>query len=277
MANLFVVGDSFASIEDTQYIDNDWIKLLANKLNVDKISNNAVLGSSQDFAFYSLQNWEEHITPDDYVVVALTHPGRFWFFEDEPAICKADHIVHFEQKLGPYRSAAAKLYVQYIQRPELDSLHVENRIAWLSYTAEFRNWRKPLVIRAIADPAPLRFEYNLNFSKGDLTTVSFSEVSPGISVDDYSKVIDRIDPRYNHMCLTNHEILADKVYNTLVNNVELDLTSGFKESILSTDKINDELFQQKELSPYAIKRRQENLENAKKEYNSWRLKSMFKF
>jgi hypothetical protein len=278
MGKLYIVGDSFASNEDTQFIDNSWVTLLGNKLGVEEICNRGMMGSSQDFAFYSLQDWEEIITPDDYIVVALTHAARFWFFEDYPAITKPDHLEHFKNKIGPYRHSAASLYLQYIQRPELDSLHIENRIAWLSYTAEFRGWKKPLVINAIANQGdPLRFEYNLNFSKGDLTTVSFAEVRPGATYEEYIKIIERVDPRYNHLCLSNHAILADKIYNTLVNDIELDLTTGFKENILSTDKINDLEFQKQELSPYAMQRRSEHLQNAKKEYNAWRLKSMFKF
>lgn len=278
MAKLYVVGDSFVSTEHTKDTDRDWISLLANKLGVDEVCNNGVLGGSQDFAIHSMQVFEDQITPDDYVLVVLTHPSRFWFFQDEPSVCKANHIEHFAGKFGQMRVDAAQLYVQYIQREQLDTLHVESRLGWLSYNAKFRKWRTPLVVYAMDPVVAPQFNYDLIFSKGSLTeNISIPEVKDIKTVDDYYAVIQYLDPRYNHMCLRNHSILADKVYNTFATGAVLDLTTGFENNFLTNELINDAEFQAKELSLAAVEFRNNSLQIAKQEYRTWKIKSLFKF
>jgi hypothetical protein len=88
---------------------------------------------------------------------------------------------------------------------------------------------------------------DLSFSKGYLYDhVSLPEISEG---EDYETCIEPFDARYNHLCLSNHTILADKIYKSLTANITLDLTTDeFKKNIFTKEAISDPAFQQSELS-----------------------------
>ena len=275
MSKLYIVGDSFSSVSmGQQATDPVWYTLLGEKLGV-QVINNSIIGAAQDFAWYCLQDWRDVITPDDYLIVVLTHPARFWFKEDDPSTTKYDNLVGYEHLHDPGVIAAVKSYVSYLQRPSLDLVWLENRLAWLAYNAHLQGWRKPLVIKAF--PQELRHSVNypdIRFSNGSLTDdVSNHEIqippnfTCGKDFDDYVAVLDRvnngIDVRFNHLCLSNHTILAEKIYQTLTNDVELDLINGFKKEIFTVESAADPEFQKAELDQDAVAFKKARLKNRK--------------
>ena len=275
MSKLYIVGDSFSAVSMGQTSDDPvWYKLLGEKLGVEKIINNSIIGAAQDFAWHSLQDWRDEITSDDYIVVILTHPARFWFKEDDPSTTKYDNIIGYEHLHDPNVITAIKYYVGYLQRPSLDTVWLENRLAWLAYNAHLCKWRKPLVITAFPQNIGIAGSYpDIRFSNGSLTdNVSNPEIKipPAVFNSDtdfteYVKVLDSvtngIDVRFNHLCLSNHTILAERVYQSLVNNIELDLTSGFLTEIFNNVSQADPVFIEKELDQSAIKFKTERLKH----------------
>lgn len=266
MSKLYIVGDSF-SADSTTLKDATpvWYRILAKKLGVDQIINNSIIGAAQDFSWYSLQNWRKHITPDDYLVVVLTHPNRFWFIENDPSTAKYSNVHGYESRFEPRVVAAIKMYIEHIQRPTLDTVWLENRLAWLAYNAHLGKWRKPLIILGFTQDISQAVEYpDIQFSKGSLTdNVSNPEIKvpPEVFKSDnefaaYIKTLDEvnngIDVRHNHMCISNHAILAEKIYQSIVNNVELDLTSGFICEIFNTATAADPEFIKSELDEGAV-------------------------
>ena len=266
MSKLYIVGDSFSSdsttLKDTTPV---WYRILAERLGVDQIINNSLIGAAQDFSWFSLQNWRNHITPDDYLIVVLTHPGRFWFIEDDPTTAKYDNVHGYEKQFKPNVATAIKLYIEHIQRPSLDTIWLENRLAWLAYNAHLCNWRKPLVILGFTQDISHAAEYpNIRFSKGSLTDhVSNPEIAipPATfnsekELTNYIKKLDdvnnSVDVRHNHMCISNHAILSEKIYQSLTNDSELDLTTGFKTEIFNTTTANDPEFIKNELDEGAV-------------------------
>ena len=266
MSKLYIVGDSFAATSTT-LLDGTpvWYKVLAEKLGVDQIINNSIIGAAQDFAWFSLQNWRDHITSDDYLVVILTHPGRFWFIEDDPSTGKYDNVIGNESQFKPNVATAIKMYVEYIQRPSLDTVWLENRLGWLAYNAYLCGWRKPLIVPAFTQDIRQAIDYpNIQFAVGSLTDhVSNPEIAiPPESfrskkeLNDYIKKINdvnnMVDVRHNHMCLSNHEILAEKLYQSLTTGIKLDLTVGFKTEIFNKLTANDPEFIKNELDQGAV-------------------------
>jgi hypothetical protein len=153
---------------------------------------------------------------------------------------------------------AAAMYIEFIQRPELDILHLETRLGWLAYQTRLLGWRKPLVLLAFKQKAPFAYSYpDLNFSKGDLSDdISHAEYKLNVTAKDYNNFMLGEDPRFNHMCLSNHEILAEKIANSFKNNTELDLTDGsFKQEILNRETVDDPEFIAKELCLRRTERR----------------------
>lgn len=250
MKKVYIVGDSFSSshwASSTDVSENSWHKLLGKQLDAEVV-NNSLIGSSQDYAWAHLHLCQPRITADDYVVVCLTHPARFWFFENFPMISTIDQIENYEHMYGADpTSIAARNFIKYFQRKSLDTLWLKNRLGWLANTAYTNGWRKPLIIYSMQiDDLDESHYPDLSFSKGYLHDhISLPELPPGA---DYETFVRPYDPRYNHMCLSNHAILSEKIYKSLTTNITLDLTTDdFKKDIFNV-AADDVAFQRRELS-----------------------------
>jgi len=248
---LYIVGDSFSSElweSSSDISNNTWHRLLGKKLEAEVV-NKSLIGSSQDYAWTHLHLFQSHITPDDYVIVCLTHPARFWFFQEYPSLSKIDQIWTYEDINGvDPLSIAARNFIKYIQRKDLDTLWLKNRLGWLANSAYSYGWRKPLIIHTMQPDDIDESQYpDLSFSKGYMYDhISLPEIPEN---EDYEKCIEPFDSRYNHLCLSNHAILADKIYNSLTTNITLDLTTNdFKKNIFTKEAIGNPEFQQAELS-----------------------------
>lgn len=237
---LWVVGDSFSIISRTDVCDNAWTILLPKLLGFD-LNNDSLAGTSQDWAWRNIRNWQFEIKPQDQLVIVLTHPSRYWFFEDQPDLSN-HNIVDFDKIVNDTEKVkAAKYFIQYIQRPELDIQATDHRMGWLSNLVYKYGWKKPIIIQAFPQTLYTDLYPNLIFSKGNLFAINKAEEANDIENKDW-------DTRYNHMCLSNHKILADKIVNTITTGVELDLTTGFKEKIYSKELLENEELAKQELS-----------------------------
>lgn len=253
MAKLYIFGDSY-SVATQNDSTKCWFNALADKLDNIEIVNHSVYGGCQDWVWYQLHQLYSTITPDDYIVIVLTHPGRFWYIDSNPSVTKLDST--FPNDINTMQVSAIKGFFQCIQRPKLDTVWLENRLAWLGYNTHLKGWRKPLVILAFEQDFDIAKTYpDISFSKGNLFgDVSIVETGHSkLTIDDYAEVLAEFDPRYNHMCLSNHVILGDKIYQNLINNIELDLTTGFKSKFVTKKLLSDNAFIEKELDPVASK------------------------
>lgn len=239
-SKLWVVGDSFSVINQDDYCEEIWPVILAKNLQFD-LYNQSCVGTSQDWAFRIIRDWQFNISPEDQLIVVLTHPSRFWFFEDRPDLSNRN-IVDFDKAINNQdRANAARYFIQYIQRPELDIQQTDHRLGWLSNLVYKNNWRKPIIILGFAQTIYENLYPNLIFSYGNLFAINKAEELGDIKNKDW-------DARYNHLCLSNHSILAKKIEDTIKNQNNLDLTSGFKEKIYSNELINNDSLALCELS-----------------------------
>lgn len=247
MPKLFVIGDSFTSLSTEEEYRNHrlWTIQLSKKLKSDLFCWGCP-GSSQDWLMTALHNSKNEITSEDYLVLVFTHPTRFWFFDDQPDICNP-FIDEFDHIVGYERAQAVINYYKYIQRDSLDLLHQEARLGCIANMSRVRGWRNPVIINAFETDYLQNDFTNLTIAKGSLTQGPSQK-----ELEDYTTIMNIFteirDPRYNHLCLDNHDVLADKLYETLVNNVELDLTQGFFEGIIKKDFLNDQEFCESQLN-----------------------------
>lgn len=264
MTTLYIIGDSFSAIEykllhsetTLPYPDYDygasvhWPTQLADKLNCD-IVNFSEAGISQDYEWHKLYRARDLITPEDYLIVVVTEPYRFWYLGDHPQASRPDLIIQDSslKRIGEI----ADQFDRYINRDILAVLNLENRLGSLSYMAHTKGWRKPLVIYAMSQISNIDRKFNnLDFAKGTLTEVSTNEAGFGVSESHYNdKIMKGIDPRYNHLTMSNHKILVDKLYNYFIDNTTVDLTTEFLDTVLTEQSLADPNFQH-ELSPGAM-------------------------
>ena len=257
MSKLYIVGDSFSSAEPKgRDQEKTWWYRLAQKLQCKGFMNWSMIGSAQEYAWYMLLVQLDQITPDDYLLIVATHPSRRWWAISDPTLGKVEFLkdaAHIDENLAK----TAELWQRYVQTPQLDSAAVLQRLGWLSAVVQSRGLRNPLVIFGFDQLVPGYDEFkNIKYSKGSLTeNIANLEILGGHVDDAYNKLIQGIDPRYNHMCLRNHEIMLEKTYNAFTTDQELDLTTGFELGILTNESINDPAFIEKELDLLKVQQR----------------------
>jgi hypothetical protein len=233
-SRLWIFGDSYGqSLVDHNRL---WTNQLSKKLNYE-LKNMSLVGCSQDYICQMVADHLHHIKSEDQLIIVLTSSIRFWFFEDYPMLTHP-YLGNLQEKVGKDRKETVELYFKHVQRNRLDSLHCAMRLTFLSHLAVIARWKQPLIVFAYNEEVNCQSILpNLIFSNGNLTdNVSQAECA---TTTQYG-VFQGVDPRYNHMCLRNHDVLSEKIYNTVMNNHPLDLTTGFHLGILNPHNIYDQ-------------------------------------
>lgn len=272
---LFVVGDSFTVEPLNGEKKPYWIQQAADELSrltgtTVEVDNKSMMGSAQDFASFLLQRlYDGIITPDDYLIIGLTHPNRQWYCENRPDVSN-HHLTDLEDYLTKEQVAAVKAYILYIQRPLLDTIHLQNRLAYVAYQTRRQKLRRPLVVKCFAQQlGQAEFYKELNWAQGNLMdNIQLLEFwDPAL--DENQQYWKGIDPRYNHMCLSNHNILGPRAGQALHNDTSLDLVNGYLQAIIQPESINDQEFVNREINPFVVNANAERKEKYSKGLVSW--------
>jgi hypothetical protein len=199
-------------------------------------------GVSFDWIWSELYQYQDEIDPSDQVLVVLTEPTRHWYFKDIPGLSHPG-IRNLREYVDADQATALEYYITHLQRDDLDYLNAQYKLGWLSQIATLKRWSNPIVISAFPEPTYSPKQYpNLIGSTGNLTNVSLQEVD---TKNNYSKLFGARDFRYNHFCLDNHKVLADKVILSLASGNPIDLTIGFRQGIVTDTNIaNSQWIQQ---------------------------------
>jgi hypothetical protein len=271
MTTIYVFGDSF-TVPNQIYISSSeqglyaspgeswsqgapkpkfptWINLVAAALSQQHqeldLINHSQHGVSQDFCWLRLIKTLPVIRPEDYVIVAVTHPNRFWYLEEHPNLSN-HHIINLENMLTEQQALAVKLFMQHIQRPQLDTLHQTNRMRSLAYEVIKRGLRRPLMINCFAsDITEVEQLDDLMWAKGNLFSIQALEYLDG--EEESTTFFNGVDCRYNHLCLSNHRILADKIFSAFGQGTVVDLDQGFHQGLLKDGVLEDTEFCLREL------------------------------
>lgn len=252
---LFIIGDSFSVPPLPQDTSNAPVytrlvqQALSRQHGVEiEVINSSLMGASQDWIWTHLQIWLEYeITAEDYVIITLTHPSRMWFVDRLPGLTNIN-IIDLDEHATKDEVAAITMFIKHIQRPQLDLMNINNRFGYLGYQILKKSLRRPLILKC--------FEQDLD------QALAWNEfiVANGVLMDDVQQWefedpnIDRdakywygLDCRYNHMCLTNHAVLAEKIITAFETDTAPDLTEGFVRNLLKPHSLEDMEFIRREL------------------------------
>lgn len=239
MNKLYIVGDSFSADSSP----NTWPWECAQKLNLE-LKNLSMIGSSQDYAWHHLEQIIPKMTAGDRLIVVLTHPGRVWYFQDRPYISNIN-LIDLDDHVDKEAANAIKLYVQHIQRDEIDSIHLNHRLAWLCWHTSLKKLAKPLCLVAMPQMVTdLANVQNLSISKGALSNVQNDELVTSENMDDLWR---GVDSRYNHLCIRNHKVLTEKIISFFNFGLVVDLEQGFYKHFLDVHSLSDPDFIKAEL------------------------------
>jgi hypothetical protein len=278
---LWIVGDSFSQPRKTFDRPTIWPEIVPALLSVDlkvnvELVNESWMGVSQDYCWMYLQRWvhEGRIQPEDYVIVIMTHPNRYWYLEAHPDLSNGHYTMDLDDYVTADQSQAIKLYMKEIQRPQLDTIQQLNRLGWLANAVGQYHLRRPLVIRAFDFDLYEGEKYtNLNVAQGDLYSLQNREFLAADQTDDTTtRYFEGIDPRYNHLTLSNHKILAGLISDSLINDTQLDLTQRvFIENIFGPDTMQDSEFVAAELNleMLAVMQQKKDTQALKRNLTSW--------
>jgi hypothetical protein len=179
--------------------------------------------------------------------VVLTHPNRYWYFEDAPDLANPHWMLDVDQHLTPEQLKTVELYIKHIQRPTLDSIHLISRLGWLSHAVTQWKWPRPLVIKGFEQDLCGCEDYdNLNVAQGCLWDVQRHEFE---DLDmDSTQFFRGVDARYHHMSKPNHDWFSKRVVEGLINDAAVDLTHGHFRGLLNKHTLDDQDFCQRNLN-----------------------------
>jgi hypothetical protein len=278
---LWIVGDSFSQPRKTFDRPLIWPEITAALLSHDlgvrvELVNESWMGVSQDYCWMYLQRWlhDGRISPEDYVIVVMTHPNRYWYIDEKPDLSNGHYTIDLDDHVTAEQSQAIRLYMKEIQRPRLDTIQQLNRLGWLANAVTQWGIRRPLVIKAFEFDLYGGENYgNLNVAQGnlyDLQNREFIEATrTSNTTTDY---FAGFDPRYNHFTLSNHKILAALITEALKSDAQLDLTQPeFIENIFDSDTMSDAKFCAEELNPemLAVMQQKKDTNALKRNLTSW--------
>lgn len=270
---LIIVGDSFCILPGAQDPFQNWCQQAATLLGRSLLVS-AGPGVSQDWQWDQLMKLWPTITPEDRMVVIITHCERQWFVQDQPGYTHVN-IGNLPQVVGESVAEAIRNYCVHLQRPELDLQHQTHRLGWLSAQAHHSQAHAVWVLPAFSlhwlvhgvststadylDMFQLQRFTNLRITAQNLYDhVQELEMVRGESTN---SVFQGVDTRYNHLLRHNHEILAHRVAQAIQQDRPIDLTDPrWRRGVLHPGIWQDQQFIQSEMDLYAVQRREEILE-----------------
>ncbi len=240
---IWVFGDSFA--HDYGKTDQ-WMHQVSRALNT-TFQSLGVAGSSLEFTYQRFNLARKKIKENDIVIIALTATNRRWFFKNYPGIAATDTSPTGNKK----EIKAIELYREHLDNNrEIQEVYLTDFLYNVSALTEELNLKVILLpvlydtedfLKAKGNQFPL-----LEVAKGKFVDVIVDEVHPNV-LRQNEEWIKECDPRLNHLSKSNHNILANKIVDSIKNNVPVDLTTGFIKHIVTLEKLEDPVFVKDEL------------------------------
>jgi len=252
-STLYVIGDSFSVPPKAGDTTVTWPQQVASGLKEQLghtviLENVSLMGSAQDYCWDVLQQLLEHrIKEHDHIIIALTHPSRFWYLDRMPEMTNSN-IIDLDSYVTKDEAQAIEYYIRYIQRPRLDLIHINNRMGYLAYQTLKKKLNRPVIMKCFSQDVDQAETWpEINWAKGILMDDVQQWEFEDIDADLEAKFWHGLDGRYNHMCLSNHKILADKLVHSLLTDTAPDLTQGFVKGLIKDNALRDDDFVLKEL------------------------------
>lgn len=256
MKELRVYGDSFtASFSDDKNDNHNWTYMLAKKLGYQEV-NRAVSGGSNAAIYYRLyEDIKKNVICNNKtgaIIVQLSTNGRFyndWVLKNYPQ--GGSLFLHAKgSKFKEFIPSCADSLPYYVDNKDhinwwfaennlqLEDLGVETFLHWLKYSLakKYSNVKIIVMFNTVypnTDFSHLENTENfLCFNNVNLSKISSNEYSNSYSYSEFTKYTI-IDPRVNHFCNPNLELLASAIFKIIHSNE----TSVLSEDIFMKDII----------------------------------------
>jgi|TARA_B100001093_G_scaffold164828_1_gene157297 hypothetical protein len=246
--NFWLFGDSFTAgqPEDPPAASLSWFRQVHAKINettrkdID-LHNFSATGSSIEYTFKNILQAIPHMQPGDFAVFQLTQSSRRWFVKDRPdwgnIHMREGYNLHDIKPIV----TAIDMYKEHLQDDLNDQALYQSFIGFCNYIASIKRLRYVVIPgfpEAHIEGIPVMPHVEVS---GNLTKISTEEF--GSDQDEHTNLWKQImiekwqgcDQRLNHLSPENHELVAYRVYETLMTGKRLDLISDFKKDCVNLD------------------------------------------
>lgn len=197
---------------------------------------------------YTYEKWEsnrDRFNKHDVAIIVLTSPSRRYFFPEMPGWSyphSMDNIPNYSA--SEQQRHAFDLYYTHLRRAE------EERIGLVNFLHAVHDTNiKSLIIPGFPESEHITHSIAGRFTRfilasGNLHTIARSEVVPELNYP----TLQEQDRRSNHICRSNHVILAQKIIAAIDHECQIDLTNGFLTNIVTRTRLNDPEWRIQELT-----------------------------
>lgn len=233
MSNLYIYGDSFAVDWREPWV---WMRQFAERIKVDNCYVQACSGTNNEWILKTFR--DDNHKPGDIVLIFLTEPSRYWFYEDKPYLSNLASIIETQDAKDIKRTDRDKYdaiigYYEHLHRDDL----VDFRLQMMTDFIRVKSIEREIHLQVIPCFMMNIDWTDLNPCQGNMTfSVCDREFATHTDIPLWYN--QSIDTRANHMTLENHTIFADKLYTRFTQGGILDLDTGFKTGFLrNSDKL----------------------------------------
>jgi hypothetical protein len=233
---LWIFGDSYAALHEG-HIDSSilpektqWGQILANTLKYN-VNNLGVGGSPFEYSIKCFYDSLPAFKENDLIVVCLTSFTRKWIFEDNPTYSFLSMFkrMQMEEKITKNDYDFYSRYFAEIHNHKIEERHALNWITAIAYHACLKKVKCLIIPCFNSSRLDLTSLYSENFYK--VSGALWDDVSLKEFSGESRLPANIMDPRRNHMCPENHEVLAEKISTTIKSNSILDLRTEFKTNL----------------------------------------------
>lgn len=230
MSALHVFGDSFAS---NWGYDFQWMQQLSDRLGCTQFHATAQPGSANEWFLMMMADVYSKglITRGDYVVITLSAAGRQWLIERVPQVGNWANMRNVDTGyfgLTELETQAIDQYYHHLYNPAIDNFRWDAYAAWCTVMSNqlLKDGIRLITLEGFGHSTAIRPQSCVPVT-GSLYEISEKEFVSKSAMDAwYDRNVP--DQRLNHLLRDNHEILAEKLYQSFAHNEPLNLVTGFK-------------------------------------------------
>lgn len=197
---------------------------------------------------YTYEKWESNrdkFEKDDLAIIVITSLGRKYFFPDMPGWSYPSGIEQIPNyTASDQQKKAFNLYYKYLRRSTEENIGLINFLHAVQDTGI-----KSVILPAFPDSEEIIESVRSRFTRlmiasGNLHDIARGEVAPEV---DYPNA-QEMDRRNNHICRSNHVILANKIIAAITGENHIDLKRDFLRNIVTRERLEDKDWRSRELT-----------------------------
>lgn len=239
---LWLFGDSYLSEKHEfmlggQDIISYW-QTIAKETECNDIKNTALGGTSIEWVFYQYNEAMKNIKKNDIIIIGITNLKRRWLFKDYPHVTNLELAKFAKFKGERMEEALAHIYLDPFH--EIAAQKLDLFLKLLTYHQKEIGF-EVILLDAFSNNVTCGYSETFLKSKGTLHNISQQEHSRSRAKYNQNFFLNNQDVRLNHLTQINHNILADKILNSIKTRECIDLETGFKTDFVDLYEMKKEI------------------------------------